>query len=91
MKSESDEFEPGGCGGRDVGTVVGVVGSLEQGFGIDRETNTAVEGTSMGAGKFGACCAIDKDRLADHGRVEAAVTVTIGFADDLRVGAGEPT
>ena len=84
MHSESDEVERGGCGCRDVGTVVGVVGGPEQWFGIDRDANAAVQSAAMGAGEFGARCAIDED-------LEPAVTVTIGFADDLRVGAGEPT
>jgi hypothetical protein len=64
VQSEPDEVERGGCGGRDVGTVVGVVFGLEQGLGIDRETNAAVEGAAMGAGEFGARCAIDEDRFA---------------------------
>jgi len=34
---------------------------------------------------------MDEDGFADHRRVEPAVTVTIGFADDLRICASEPT
>jgi hypothetical protein len=49
VQSESDEVERGGCGGCDVGTVVGVVGGLEQGLSIDREANAPVQGAAMGA------------------------------------------
>ena len=43
----------------------------------------------MGAGEFDARRTIDEDRLADR-RVEPAIAIAIGFADDLRISAGEP-
>ena len=44
----------------------------------------------MGAGEFDARRTIDEDRLADHRRVEPAIAIAIGFADDLRISGGEP-
>jgi hypothetical protein len=51
---------------------------------------TPLYAAAMGAGELSARRPVDEDRLADHRRVEPAVTVAIGLTDDLGIGTGEP-
>jgi hypothetical protein len=53
VEAEPDQVERGGRGHSDAGAIVGIVGSLEQGIGIDRKADAAIDGAAVGAAQLG--------------------------------------